>query len=79
MLNKINVIKKLVVVDKTTGCIYSLATSIQHELGVKANSNKTDCVQRNLYKAGHAHNLVYHKGGLVYSFPGPPTPTNICV
>jgi len=58
MLNKINVIKKLVVVGKTTGCIYSLATSIQHELGVKANSNKTDCVQRNLYKAGYTHNFV---------------------
>ena len=24
-------------------------------------------------------NLVYHKGGLVYSFPKPPAPNNICV
>ncbi len=51
----------------------------QQKLSVEANSNKTDCVQRNLYKAGHAHNLVYHKGGLVYSFPKPPAPNNICV
>ena len=29
----------------------------QQNLGVEANSNKTDCVQRNLYKAGHTQKM----------------------
>ena len=30
-----------------------LAPVTQQNLGVEANSNKTDCVQRKLYKAGY--------------------------
>lgn len=29
-------------------------------MGAEANSNKTDCVQRNLYKAGRTHSFRIH-------------------